>query len=61
MNVTMIGLDTAKSVFQVHGVDTTGRAQLKRKLRRLTGVGKKDIDPRYLSEGDHIYRHAAKH
>jgi len=34
MNVTMIGLDTAKSVFQVHGVDTTGRAQLKRKLRR---------------------------
>ena len=34
MNVTMIGLDTAKSVFQVHGVDVTGRAQLKRKLRR---------------------------
>jgi transposase len=34
MNVTMIGLDTAKSVFQVHGVDATGRAQLKRKLRR---------------------------
>jgi transposase len=34
MNVTMIGLDTAKSAFQVHGVDATGRAQLKRKLRR---------------------------
>ena len=34
MNVAMIGLDTARSVFQVHGVDTTGRAQLKRKLRR---------------------------
>jgi error-prone DNA polymerase len=34
MSITMIGLDTAKSVFQVHGVDATGRAALKRKLRR---------------------------
>jgi error-prone DNA polymerase len=30
----MIGLDTAKSVFQVHGVDGVGKVQLKRKLRR---------------------------
>ena len=30
----MIGLDTAKSVFQLHGIDATGKAQLKRKLRR---------------------------
>ena len=34
MSVTMIGLDTAKSVFQVHGVDETGKTVLKRKLRR---------------------------
>jgi transposase len=34
MSVTMIGLDTAKSVFQLHGIDPTGRVQLKRKLRR---------------------------
>jgi error-prone DNA polymerase len=34
MSVTMIGLDTAKSVFQVHGVDETGKVVLKRKLRR---------------------------
>ena len=34
MNITMIGLDTAKAVFQVHGVDSTGKAVLKRKLRR---------------------------
>src|SRR3712207_5707342 len=34
MSVTMIGLDTAKSVFQLHGIDATGRVQLKRKLRR---------------------------
>jgi error-prone DNA polymerase len=34
MAITMIGLDTAKSVFQVHGVDRAGKVQLKRKLRR---------------------------
>ena len=34
MSVTMIGLDTAKSVFQLHGVDAGGREQLRRKLRR---------------------------
>src|SRR4029453_1775142 len=34
MSITMIGLDTAKSVFQLHGVGATGEAQLKRKLRR---------------------------
>jgi error-prone DNA polymerase len=30
----MIGVDTSKSVFQLHGIDVQGRAQLKRKLRR---------------------------
>jgi transposase len=34
MSITMIGLDTAKSVFQVHAVDETGRAQIRRKLSR---------------------------
>src|SRR5215211_5069196 len=34
MSVSMIGLDTAKSVFQFHGVDALGKVQLKRKLRR---------------------------
>jgi error-prone DNA polymerase len=34
MSITMIGLDTAKSVFQIHGVNQTGKAELKRKLRR---------------------------
>src|ERR687885_23529 len=34
MSVTMIGLDIAKSAFQLHGIDATGRVQLKRKLRR---------------------------
>lgn len=30
----MIGLDTAKSVFQVHGVDAAGKAVIRRKIRR---------------------------
>ena len=31
----MIGLDTAKSVFQIHGVNETGKKlEIKRKLRR---------------------------
>jgi transposase len=34
MQVSTIGLDIAKSVFQVHGVDAAGEAVLARKLRR---------------------------
>lgn len=34
MKISTIGLDTAKSVFQVHGVDASGRVVLRRKLRR---------------------------
>lgn len=34
MEITTIGLDLAKSVFQVHGVDTAGAVQVKRVLRR---------------------------
>jgi error-prone DNA polymerase len=34
MSITMIGLDTAKSVFQVHGVNEAGKVAIRRKLRR---------------------------
>ncbi len=34
MQPTIIGLDLAKSVFQVHGVDAEGRIVVRRKLRR---------------------------
>jgi transposase len=33
-NVTTIGLDIAKSVFQVHGVDAAGEVVVRRKLTR---------------------------
>jgi transposase len=34
MQITTIGLDLAKNVFQVHGVDADGSEQVRRKLRR---------------------------
>jgi transposase len=34
MKVTTIGLDIAKQVFQVHGVDQQGKVVLRRRLRR---------------------------
>ena len=32
--ITTIGLDIAKSVFQVHGVDAVGQVVMRRQLRR---------------------------
>jgi transposase len=32
--VTTVGLDIAKSVFQVHGVDAIGQAVIRRQLKR---------------------------
>jgi transposase len=34
MQVTTIGLDIAKNLFQVHGVDARGRVMLRKRLRR---------------------------
>jgi transposase len=34
MQVSMIGLDLAKRVFQVHGVDSAGRTIIRKRLRR---------------------------
>ena len=34
MNITTIGIDLAKSVFQLHGVDADGEVVLRKKLRR---------------------------
>ena len=33
-NIATLGLDLAKSVFQMHGMDKEGRAVLRKKLRR---------------------------
>jgi len=34
MKITSIGLDIAKNVFQVHGVNASGQTVIKRRLRR---------------------------
>jgi transposase len=34
MNVTTIGLDIAKNVFQVNGVDQAGKAVLRKQMKR---------------------------
>jgi transposase len=34
MQVSMIGLDLAKNIFQVHGVDASGSVVLRKRLRR---------------------------
>jgi transposase len=39
MEIVTIGLDLAKRVFQVHGVDATGRVAIRRKLQRSEMVG----------------------
>ena len=45
MSVTMIGLDTAKAVFHVHGVSETGKALVRRKLRRSEVIGFFEAQP----------------
>ena len=34
MHITTIGLDIAKNVFQVHGIDATEKVLLRKQLRR---------------------------
>lgn len=34
MKITTIGIDLAKEVFQIHGVDARGRAVLRKQFRR---------------------------
>jgi transposase len=36
--VTTIGLDIAKSVFQIHGIDAAGNVIVRRKLKRHFGL-----------------------
>lgn len=35
MNITTLGIDLAKNVFQLHGVDAQGKVMLNKKINRL--------------------------
>ena len=39
MQVTTVGLDLAKHVFQVHGIDQNGQVLIRRQLRRGELIG----------------------
>jgi hypothetical protein len=39
MKITAVGIDLAKNVFQVHGVDERGKAVLRKELRRTQIAG----------------------
>ena len=34
MSITRVGIDLAKQVFQIHGVDRTGKVLIRKQLRR---------------------------
>jgi transposase len=39
MNITAVGIDLAKNVFQVHAVDVRGKVVLRKQLRRAQVAG----------------------
>jgi transposase len=39
MNITQIGIDLAKMLFQVHGVDARGKVLLRKQLKRQQNDG----------------------
>ncbi|CCQ72377.1 putative transposase (fragment) [Magnetospira sp. QH-2] len=52
-NVTMIDLDLAKNLFQVHGADEAGRPVLRKRLRRSQLLPFFDgLEPCLVSCGD---------
>jgi transposase len=54
--VTTIGLDVAKSVFQVHGVDAAGQVVIRRQLKRRYVPCGKDLVTEIASFIDKILK-----
>jgi hypothetical protein len=49
-NVTTVGIDLAKSVFCVHGVDANGREVLRRTVRRVQLLALHRVRQGFLEE-----------
>jgi hypothetical protein len=47
MTMVTVGLDIAKQIFQVHGVDRTGKVVLRKRMRRV------EVAPFFTSAGSH--------
>ena len=58
MEITTVGLDIAKRVFQLHGVDAAGKAVLRRKLQRSEALAFFKALPSSVKRPS-IYKHAA--
>jgi hypothetical protein len=54
MQVTTVGLDIAKNVFEIHGVDGMGRAVLRQRLSQLTDFF---ANPRRAWRAQHVRTH----
>jgi transposase len=39
MNITTVGVDLAKIVFQIHGVDARGKVGIRKQLKRSQVIG----------------------
>jgi hypothetical protein len=37
MNIARVGIDLAKAVFQVHGIDARGKITVRKQLKRFSG------------------------
>jgi transposase len=48
--VTTVGLDIAKSVFQVHGIDAAGQVVIRRQLKRRYVLAFFETSPALLRE-----------
>ena len=56
--IITVGIDLAKNVFQLHGADASGRAVLRRKLRRTQVLEVLAALPSCTHEHKHEHEHA---
>jgi transposase len=56
VKVRTVGLDLAKNVFQVHGIDGIGKVLVRRTLRRRQVIGELEKDLKASSRGNEVVR-----
>ena len=56
MNITIIGIDLAKNVFQVHGVDERTKVGLKKQLKQESMQNRgRQSEPNFCGNGKHVF------
>ncbi len=59
MQVTTIGLDIAKNVFQVHGIDAAEKVVVRKQLRRSQVLWRWHLPTRWPASPGHCWSRAA--